>query len=80
MIYVNILCVAFFVLGLPQMINSIIKLKEKGAKIYDPFITIIECYKCTTFWVALAMSGSFFVACQLSVIAYIVDKYIISKY
>lgn len=80
MIFINMMCVSFFIMGLPNMIQQFIDLKKRGSRIYDPILKILECYKCTTFWVVLFWSLDFFMACQLSLVAFLIDKYIISKY
>lgn len=79
-IFINMMSVSFFLMGLPKMIKHFTDLKKKGARIYDPFLKILECYKCTTFWFVLFWSLDFFFACQLSVIAFLIEKYIINKY
>lgn len=77
----NIIAVAFFIYGVPDMLSYFIALKNKGAKITDPIKAMFNCFKCVSFWVALAMTGgNFILACKISVAGYLIDKYIISKY
>lgn len=81
MIFINIITISFFILGLPDMIRNILDLRKKGAKIYDPIVKMFECYKCVAFWTALIMTGGNFVlATQVHCIGYVLDKYIISKW
>jgi len=80
MIFINMLCISFFVMGIPDMIRNLVDLKKKGSRIYDPILKILECYKCTTFFVVLFFTLDFFFACQLSGVAFFIDKYIISRY
>lgn len=72
--------ISFFIMGTKDIIGNFIALKNKGAKIYDPFLTMLDCIKCVSFWLTLIMTGSFIIACQVSFVAYLLDKYILSKY
>jgi hypothetical protein len=79
-LFLNMICVSFFLIGVPDMIQSFLDLKKRGARIYDPILKILQCIKCTSFWVTLFFTLSFFTACQVCLLAFIIDKYIISRY
>ena len=73
-ILLNMIVVSFFAYGLRDMINNFLKLKEKGARFYDPFIDIISCLKCLSFWITMIWTGSFIIACYVSFIWFITFK------
>ena len=59
-----------------EILNMI--LKDKRKTILIPKI-ILSCLKCTTFWVALFVTGSLGIAGCLSILAYLFDKYLLNS-
>lgn len=59
-----------------EILNMI--LKDKRKIILIPKI-ILSCLKCTTFWVALFVTGNIGLAGCLSIGAYLFDKYLMSS-
>ena len=40
---------------------------------------VLSCLKCVAFWIGLALTGNIFVACGVSLIAYVLDRFILSR-
>jgi hypothetical protein len=79
MIVINILGISWLIIHYNDFINILNEiLKDKKKVILIPK-KIMSCLMCTSFWVGIILtSGAIGVAGFISLIAYLIDKYLIS--
>ena len=79
MILINIIGISFLLIHYDEFINIFNDILKNYKRILLLPKKILECFKCTTFWVSLIMTGDIGLSAFLSLIGFIIDKYIISS-
>ena len=74
----NIIGVTWLVYHTPSFIDELNILLKKPKKIMLIPSKIISCLMCTSFWVSLVITKDVTLASSVSVLGYLVDKYLIS--
>ena len=74
----NIIGVTWLVYHVPNFIDEFNILLKKPKKIMLIPSKIISCLMCTSFWVSLVITKDVTLASSVSVLGYLVDKYLIT--
>ena len=74
----NIIGVTWLVCHVPNFIDELNILLKKPKKIMLIPSKIISCLMCASFWVSLVITKDVTLASSVSVLGYLVDKYLIS--
>ena len=75
---INIIGVTWLVYHVPSFVDELNILLKKPKKIMLIPSKIISCLMCTSFWVSLVITKDVTLAASVSVLGYLVDKYLIS--
>ena len=78
-IIIKIISLAFFFSHTEEFFDEINLIAEKKKNIIKIPGKILKCIKCNSFWLTLIFSQDFFLATQISLLAYLLDKYLLNK-
>ena len=79
MILINIIGIAFLSIHYKEWIEILNGILKKPKRVLLIGRQIFDCFKCTSFWVALIYTGDIGLAGFISLIGFTLDKYIISS-
>ena len=75
---INIIGATWLVYHVPNFIEELNILLKKPRRVLLIPSKIISCLMCTSFWVCLVITKDITLASSVSVLGYLVDKYLIS--
>lgn len=73
-----IISMGWFLTQLSDFTDELMQVLKKPKKVLQIPSKMLMCMKCASFWLALALTLNFPFACACAMIAYIIDKYLIS--
>lgn len=74
-ILIKAICLGFVLTGLPDIYRNILTI-GKRKRLID-FLGLMNCIKCNAFWIALVLSQDIWIASAASLIAFIIDNYLL---
>jgi len=77
-VIIQIICLSWFLTFANDFINEANEILKNKKNIFKIPTKILQCIKCTAFHVTLIWTQDFLLATQISLLAFLLDKYIIS--
>lgn len=76
---INLIAVAWFITQAENFLEEINQILKNWKRIFKIPIKIISCIKCASFWLTISWTQDFVLACQVSLFASLLDKYLLSS-